>query len=74
MSENKKEKTVKVELKLRKRHPKRKMRLGSHVVTDKFSSFELNEAEQAELESKGGKAWFIEKKEAEKKKVEPAKK
>lgn len=53
---------MKVELKLKKRHPANRMRLGRHVITNAFKLFELNEQEQAELKSPCGVAWFQEKK------------
>lgn len=60
-----KEKLVKIDLKLRKRHPRKSFRLGRHVVGFNFDSFELNEAEMKELGSKGCKAWIISKDELE---------
>ena len=53
---------MKVELKLKKRHPANRMRLGRHVITNVFQQFELNEAEQVELKGPCGQAWFQEKK------------
>ena len=73
----KKEKLTKVELKIRKKHPRKAFRLGSHVVGIQFDEYELNEAEMKELESKGCKAWLISKEEfeaAKKAKKAPAKK
>jgi len=75
--ENKKEKLLKIELKLKKRHPKKSFRLGKHVVTPELKSFELNESEAKELESKGCQHWIISKQqieEAKKQKKVPAKK
>ena len=69
---SKKEKLVKMELKLKKRHPNNKMRLGKHFVTNVFSEFELSEDEVKELGSVGCKAWFAvkgEKKKEEKKEL-----
>ena len=63
------EKLTKIELKLRKRHPKKAFRIGRHVVTPIFSAFEMNEAELKELKTKGCKAWLISKEEASKKKT-----
>lgn len=45
-------------LKLKKRHPAGKMRIGKHVVTNKPQSFELDKKEQEELKSKGCQHWF----------------
>lgn len=59
MAEDKKAKSVKVKLKLRRPHPRKVMYLGKHKVGIKFEEFELNEAEQKELKSKGGVSWFI---------------
>jgi hypothetical protein len=55
----KKEKLVKMKLKLRKRHPKKKFRLGEHVIEPQLKEFELSEANVLELQSKGCKAWII---------------
>ena len=49
---------MKVELKLKKRHPANRMRLGRHVITNAFQLFELNKQEQAELEGQCGQVWF----------------
>ncbi len=62
MAEEKKEKLVKVSLKLRKRHPAKQFRLGSHVVGLTFKEFELNEKEVKELKTEGCRAWLISKK------------
>lgn len=57
---------MKVELKLKKIHPKKAFRLGRHVVTNLFQEFDLNDAEIKELGSKGCQHWLMEK-EAKKK-------
>ena len=51
-----KEKLTKIDLKLRKPHPRQVMRLGSHSVTAVFAPYELNSAELKELHGKGCKA------------------
>ena len=56
-------------LKLAKRHPRKAMRLGAHVVGTTFKEFDLNKEEMKELESAGGKAWFKEQKKEVKKPV-----
>jgi len=70
-----KEKLTKVELKLRKRHPKKSFRIGGHVVGIKFDTYEMTDAELKELKSKGCVAWLISKEEFDtsKKKKAPAK-
>lgn len=47
-----------VNLQLRRRHPKKQMRLGRHLVKPQPQKLLLNEKELKELESKGGKHWF----------------
>ena len=72
MSEN----TIK-KLKLKRRHPRKAMRLGRHIVTNIFQEFELNEAEQKELETEGGRAWMmtpVQEEVVKKEKIEEAKK
>lgn len=54
---------MKMELKLRKRHPRKSFRLGRHVVEVGFKSFDLNDAEMKELEGAGCKHWVVSKKE-----------
>lgn len=54
--EVKKEKDV--ELLLRRRHPKKQIRLGRHLITVEAKKFSLNEEELKELESKGCKHWI----------------
>ena len=49
---------MKVELKLKQRHPANKMKLGRHTITNRFKEFDLNEKELKELETKGPKHWF----------------
>jgi hypothetical protein len=75
MSE-KKEKIVEIELKLKKRHPRKSFRIGRHVVGVQFAAFEMNEAEMKELKGKGASAWLISKEDfeaAKKAKKVPAK-
>jgi len=59
----KNEKIVVIELKLRKRHPKKSFRIGTHVVGINFAPFKMNEAEIKELKSVGCKTWLISKEE-----------
>lgn len=55
-------KEVKVELKLRRQHPKKCMRLGRHMVKQNaFEEFSLNEDEMKILKSVGGVSWFMNK-------------
>ena len=61
----KKESAIRMELKLRKRHPHKSFRLGRHVVGVQFAEFDLNEAEAKELDNAGCKIWLISKKELE---------
>lgn len=58
MAEKKEVKKV-LELKLARKHPRKMMRLGRHMVDRAFKKFELNAEELAELDSAGGKSWFI---------------
>jgi len=58
---------VKKILKLKKRHPKKEMRMGRHIISMTAKEFDLNDEELKELTSKGGKAWFMEVKKAPKK-------
>jgi len=62
---------MKVQLKLRRPHPTRSFRLGSHKITHLWASYDLSDRELLELKSKGCKHWIEEKKEEKKK---PAKK
>lgn len=64
MSENK-AKTQKIELKLKKIHPRKSFRLGRHIILPTFKEFEMNEEEMKELSNAGCKAWVISKKEFE---------
>lgn len=63
----------KIELKLRRRHPRKSFRLGKHIVGVSFQEFDLSEKEKKELEQKGPKHWLISKEEFEKSKKKPAK-
>lgn len=69
----KKEKLVTVELKLRKTHPRKSFRLGTHKIGFKFEKYELNEAEAKELKTEGPKHWVISKEEFQATKKKPAK-
>ena len=46
-------------LKLAKKHPTGKYRLGRHIVTRGFTDFMLDAKEQKELVNKGNKVWLI---------------
>jgi len=71
---DKKIKSEKMELKLRKIHPRKSFRLGRHVILPAFKEFEMNEEEMKELKNAGCKAWIISKKEFEENKKAKAKK
>lgn len=75
MAEDKKEKLEKVKLMLRvgRKHPKGAMRLGRHLITRNLAEFELNKAEVKELNSTGGKHWFMDDKEYDEYKKEKEK-
>lgn len=65
MSENnkvKKSDKVKIELKLKRRHPLNTMRLGRHSIINDFREYELDEKEVKYLKSEGGLHWFIDRK------------
>jgi len=64
---------MKKQLRIKLKHPTRKMRLGRHEVTHIATTFDLNEAELSELDNKGPKHW-IEVKEAKKAEVKKPKK
>ena len=49
---------MKVELKLKRYHPRGSMRLGRHFITREFQEFDLNEVEDKELKGECGKHWF----------------
>lgn len=51
-------KVKKVKLSVSPRHPARKFRIGKHVVQGKPELYELDEAEQEELKSKGCQKWL----------------
>lgn len=57
----------KLELKLKKPHPKSSFRVGRHLITPTFKSYSLSEKEIAELKSKGCRYWVEVKKRKEKK-------
>ena len=64
MSEEKvkKEKKIKIELKLKKKHPKKQFRIGSVVVKGYvYKQYELSEAEHKEFLSKGVQSWVVSK-------------
>jgi len=56
-----KDKEIKIELKLKRPHPAKKMRLGRHTIINEFREYSLNEKEAAYLLTKGGLYWFIDK-------------
>lgn len=60
---------AKVELKLKKRHPNKQLRLGRHIITPKFQSFDLDESEMKELKGAGCTHWVTGKKEVKKTKT-----
>ena len=49
---------MKVNLKLKKRHPRGEMRHGRHVVTGIFKEFDLNKEELESLKSVGPSFWI----------------
>ena len=59
------------ELKLKKRHPMKKFRLGRHMILPAFAEYDLNDAELKELSGEGAVAWIME---VEEKKVKKIKK
>lgn len=62
---------MKLILKLKKRHPSNKIRLGKHMITHAADEYELSAEEMAELKTAGPQAWIMEVKKEVKK---PAKK
>ena len=50
-------KTKKVVLRVKMKHPNGRFQIGRHSLSTMFQTFELNEAEQKELETAGPKAW-----------------
>ena len=67
-----KEKTVKVELKLKRPHPRKSYRLGKHSIGIRYAEYELDENEVLELAGKGAQHWVMLK--PEKKPAKPASK
>ena len=61
---------MKFEIKIKRKHPTGKMRLGKHVITHAFQVFDLDKDEQEELKSKGCTHWFETKKVVKKAKEE----
>lgn len=52
--DNKKEMQIRVKL----HHPHKKFQLGRHSIDQTFKVYDLNEAEKAELKTKGPQTWL----------------